>query len=118
MRCGDHDVRQQRELEAAADRKPVHRRDHRLVELPFEPHEAMRSKILAGVAGCHGLEIPASAEHALAGRGDDRAAQAGRVAEPSECGIEVAACLLVEGVRWRMVEGDLEHRAVLLDPDS
>ena len=84
-RFADADVADQREPEAAADRVPLQRADHRHLDLQDRQERAVhRERALvrqelarrAAVALCAGLEVGARAE-ALAAPGDDHAAQLG-----------------------------------------
>ena len=73
----DRDVRQQPGDQAGADRRPLHRRDHRLGAIDdvvdeiarFLPHARQHGKILAHLLDQ--IEIAAAGER-LAGAGDDR----------------------------------------------
>jgi len=119
MRSSDDDLAVERKLKTAADREPVHRTDHRLVEIvAFERHEAMRSELFARLAGRDRLQIPARGEHAIARRCDNTDPQRLLVAQKVQRSIKIPARLLVDSVRRRMLERDLENRAVRLDLDA
>src|SRR4051794_35463661 len=102
----------ERQLEAAADRHAVQRRDHRLVEVgellqPAEPADAVVAVgALRALGG--GLEVPAGAEELLAAAGDDRDPKGRVVAEGGEGAAELAAGGDVDGVGLGPVEHDLQ----------
>ena len=102
----------ERQLEAAADRHAVQRRDHRLVEVGqlLQPAEAADAVVAVGALAAlgRGLEVPAGAEELLAAAGDDGDPQRRVVAEGGEGAAERAAGGAVDGVGLGPVEHDLQ----------
>jgi len=111
----DDDVGSQHQLEAAAAGDAVHRRDERLVEIArvVEAAEAGGAPVGVGLlAGGGALEVPAGAEEALAGAGEDSDAQRRVVTELLEHPVEPPAGREIDGIRLGAVERHFEHRAV------
>ncbi len=117
----DDQVGRQRQLEAAADRHAIDRRDHGLVQPRqlLQAAEAADPEIgIGGLARGRGLEVPAGREEALAGTGDDRHPEIRIVAEGRERFAQRAAGRGVDRVGLRPVEHDLENRAVTRDVEN
>ena len=114
-----HEVGGERQLEAAARRDPVDRRDDGLgaaVQLgePGEPAGPLVGT--GGLARRRGLEVPAGAEEPLAGRRHDPTRSSGSLAERRERLVQRAAGGRVDRVRGRPVERDLQDAAARLGP--